>query len=138
MMTPEQRSELIEGLNGLADADDPSALATARKISGIVASLDSSWDELLIPAELDEDEDEDEDEALFAAEQSPDEQPVPSEDGRKALKLIESLMSRRSLYEGTREELRGYKEDIAAGEFLADDLHYLKALSRRLQKSSQS
>lgn len=132
MMTPEQRAELIEGLNSLAEDDDPSALAAARKASEIVASLNSSWDELLISAEPETDEET----APPAEESELDEQPASSEESRHGLKLIETLLSRRNLFEGTREELHGYKEDIAAGEFQPDDLRYLKALSRRLQKSN--
>lgn len=133
-MTPEQRAELIESLEGLAAADDPTALAAARRTSEIGTALNSSWDELLIHAELEEEEDE----ATTPLDGEPapdDEQPTSSEEGRQALKLIESLLSRKNLYEGTRDEILSYKEDIAAGEFHADDLRYLKALSSRLQKS---
>ncbi len=131
MITPEQRAELIESLVGLAEADDPAALAAARKANEIMTGLNSSWDELLVHGAPEEDEAP----TPLTAEPAPDERPASSEEGRHALKLIESLLSRGNLFEGTREELLGYKEDIAAGEFQADDLRYLKALSRRLQKS---
>lgn len=131
MMTPKQRSELIEGLSDLVDDDDSAALAAARKTSEIMAGLNSSWDELLIAAEPEADEET----VPPAREHAPGEQHATPEESQHSLKLIESLMSRKNLFEGTREELRGYKEDIAAGELQSDDLRYLKALSRRLQKS---
>ena len=43
MMTPKQRSELIEGLSDLVDDDDSAALAAARKTREIMAGLNSSW-----------------------------------------------------------------------------------------------
>ena len=116
---------------GVLEVDDVAALAAARKTSESVASLNSTWDELLIPAEPEEDEAA----GPIAAEHVPDEQPASSEENGQALKLIESLLARKNLFEGTRQELRDYKEDIAAGEFHTDDLRYLKSLSRRLQKS---
>ena len=131
MMTPEQRSELIDALSGLADDDDSAALAAARKTSETMAGLNSSWDELLITAEPEADEET----APPTREHAPDEQLATPEECQHGLKLIESLMSRKSLFQGTRAELRGYKEDIAAGELQSDDLRYLKALSRRLQRS---
>ena len=58
---------------------------------------------------------------------------IAAEDCAKDLKLIESLLARPNLFDGTRDELLGYKEDIAAGEFHPADSRYLRVLSKRLK-----
>ena len=53
---------------------------------------------------------------------------------REALSLIGKLLAKPGVYEGTRLELEGYKEDIAAGEFTGADRTYLRALHARMAK----
>ena len=45
---------------------------------------------------------------------------------------IDALLARSDLSDELREELEGYKEDIAEGEFTASDAKYVDALARRL------
>ena len=52
----------------------------------------------------------------------------------ESLSLIEKLLARSDLSGDMREELRGYKEDIAEGEFEERDRKYLRSLSERLSK----
>ena len=46
--------------------------------------------------------------------------------------LIDNLLARGDLSEDTRDELEGYKQDIAEGEFTEADSQYLQALAKRL------
>ncbi len=80
--------------------------------------------------ETEDDEEEDRDQAPHI----PDIPDVPDVKDAVALKLIERLLEKSGLLEETRDELREYKKDIAAGEFEAMDRRYLKALHVRLAK----
>ncbi len=135
-MTPEQRDELLQALNRLGDPEDAAALAAARQAAELVGTAETSWDDL-IRAPLDDDEpgEEAEDEAPATAPEL-NEQAASSAENKEASALIEKLLAR-DLYEGTREELLAYQEDIAAGEFQADDLQYLRALDSRLQSKKK-
>jgi hypothetical protein len=53
-----------------------------------------------------------------------------------SLALIDKLLARRGISEDLREELTGYKDDIAGGEFADADRRYLRALGKRLSKRS--
>ncbi|MGE0256301.1 MAG: hypothetical protein AB7T39_17035 [Alphaproteobacteria bacterium] len=53
-------------------------------------------------------------------------------DNAEALKTIERLLARPGLFEGMRDELIGYRDDIASGEFGAEERRYLTALAARL------
>lgn len=59
--------------------------------------------------------------------------PLADEDAAEAHTLIDGLI-KQGVSATTREELDGYKEDIAEGEFEASDLNYLRALAKRLGK----
>ena len=129
-MTPEQREDLIQALNRLGDPDDSSALTAARQAAELVNGQNMSWDELLANPQDDSEPEVDE---APAAPPVPEltEQAASSEENKEALALIDKLLER-DLFEGTRDELLAYKDDISAGEFQADDLRYLHALDKRL------
>lgn len=125
-MTAPDRDRLIEALDRLGDPDDTTALAAAREIAGAMTEGGLDWDDVLaLPVE-------DEiagDEAVMADAQVA---PVAVGDNAEALKTIERLLARPGLFEGTRQELTGYRDDIVSGEFGADDRRYLAALAARL------
>ncbi len=50
----------------------------------------------------------------------------------KALALIDKLLARPNVTEAFREEMAGYKADIAEGDFTDADYKYLRALAKRL------
>jgi hypothetical protein len=142
------RGELISLLERLGDDADERAIEAARTIHQRVTSTGVTWDELLVPEGVDEpgedpdddlDEDEDEDIGLGPEEGAPLEQSkdegTPLEQGKHAvaLALIDDLLAR-DISETAREELLGYREDIAEGEFDGSDLTYLRALGARLTK----
>jgi len=135
------RGELISLLEGLGDDADVQVIEAARTIHQRVTSTGVTWDELLVPEDVDEpdeevdepdeepDDDLDEDIGLEPGEGAPLEQDKHA----VALALIDDLLAR-DISETAREELLGYKEDIAEGEFDGSDLKYLRALGARLTK----
>ena len=142
------RGELISLLEGLGDDADERVIDAARTIHQRVTSTGVTWDELLVPEEVDEpdedpdddwdeDEDEDKDEGEGEGEDvgRGRDEAAPLEQGKHAvaLALIDDLLAR-DISETAREELLGYKADIADGEFDGSDLKYLRALAARLTK----
>ncbi len=133
------RDALIELLERLGDESDEAALAAARQIHAEVAAAGFGWDRLLA-AEM-EAEPEAEPEAADAETDSDEEDdaaaspaPAASMDDKQALSLIDGLLARPGISEYLREELLGYKEDIAEGAFEEMDRNYLRALNARLPK----
>lgn len=125
------RENLIGLLEKLGAERDEDVLSAARAISAQVAGSGQSWDQLLAEPEA-PDGDWD-----AAGEAEEDEKAPPEEataSDREALSLIAKLLAKRGLYEGTRQELEGYKEDIAAGDFTSADRKYLRTLHARLMK----
>jgi hypothetical protein len=127
------RDELISLLETLGSDNDEEALAAARVLDTKVAAAETTWSALLSSAvgaavpETPEDGPEDGDNPALVA---------PAEDaaGRNAqsLALIEKLLARGGHSDAFREELEGYKADIAAGEFDEGDHNYLRAVYKRL------
>ena len=135
------RGELIELLNKLGDSSESEILNSARIIHRKVTSAETTWNELLVPDHTDEDELSEDDSWDEDAPSDDDSWDVDSgtetlqdSDSSDALKIIEKLLSGK-ISDTTREELIGYKDDIAEGDFDKNDLKYLKALSGRIDKN---
>ena len=147
------RERIIELLDRLGSEDEADVVEAARTLHKEVTEAGLGWDALLTPedyqepayddAEEDEDEEEGEgDEDEDQSEDEPDTGVDPEaftdkvSDARDAesLALIERMLARRQLAEATREELGGYKEDIAEGEFNEADRKYVRALHARISK----
>lgn len=150
------RERIIELLNRLGSDDDAEVVGTARTLHGEVTAAGLGWDALLIPEDYedpaieDDDLEEEEDEAEAEADLDPEAEPeaepeinidpeafagkVSDSRDAESLALIERLLARRQLGEATREELKGYKEDIAEGDFDESDRKYLRALHARISK----
>lgn len=124
MTEPLNREEVIELLERLGSERDEEALAAAREVHGRITAADTSWAELLVP-EAAGDGEPDEPEAAEAPAAS-------SETNAETLALIDKLLARRGISDDFREELTGYKDDIAEGEFEAADHRYVRALYKRL------
>lgn len=121
------RAELISLLETLGSASDEEVLAAARVLDAKVTAAGTSWSVLLAagigaPAAADDAE-----EPAFAGDLS-DVAAMNSE----SLTLIARLLARGGHSEELRDELEGYKADIAEGEFTAADHQYLRALYKRL------
>lgn len=123
------RDELLAHLSQLNDDDDATIAEAGRAAASLLAASGLDWpDVVLAPS------------ALAALDATPPpveamtraETPSVAKNNGDALLLIEHLLARDSLYEGTREDLVAYREDIAAGEFTGDDLAYLNALYARV------
>ena len=120
------REALIRALEKLGSEDDGEALQAARSVAAQLADADAAWDDLLVP-----DADAD------AEAEPPPGTREAAGDYAADLAIIEKLLGRPQLYEGTREELEAYRADIADGEFDENDRRYLHALDARLSKLSK-
>ncbi len=142
MAEPLERETVVALLEKLGGADDAEVLAAARELHSHIEAADLSWDELIVPEDAEDIEDDDED-ALDEAEEflpeagdteeehSPEQRQVAD---AESLALIDKLLAGAAQSKELREELKGYKEDIAEGEFTAADRRYLRALAARLKK----
>lgn len=145
------RQTLIDLLNRFDDTDDAAVAAAAREAQQALTEAGLSWDDVLVPADVEaDDEDEDEDEGEYEEYEADDEVddaddddaggdadnviPISAGEAREDLALIDRILRDHDVSEDTREELEGYREDIEAGEFTASDRNYLKALKKRLSK----
>jgi hypothetical protein len=83
-----------------------------------------------------EHEEADGEDAQFAEADGEDAAPTPARDrgNKESLALIARLLAKSDISKDMREELQGYKEDIAEGEFEDMDRKYLRALHARLTK----
>lgn len=157
MTEPLKRDDIIELLNRLGSERDEDALEAARQAHAQIAAAGVTWDDLLVPDRTDEvddtgdddeyldlededdehlDLDDDDDEHLDLEDE--DDEPPAAKVGNDAesRKLIDKLLARKGISDDLREELKGYKTDIADGEFSEADRRYLDALHARLSKKS--
>ncbi|HIF09596.1 MAG TPA: hypothetical protein EYQ81_06950 [Sneathiellales bacterium] len=113
-MTRINRDEILSLLERLGETDDAEVLGAARHIHELVTASGSAWEDMLVPDEQVTD---------------PSVNNIADEE---LISLLEQLLARADLSESTREELDGYKEDIAEGELTDDDRRYLQAFAARL------
>ncbi len=138
MTEPLERDDLIGLLNRLGSDQDEEVLEAARQAHARIAAAGMTWEELLVPDEAAADSD-DADDANDAGYQEPEDEPdePPAETARKnaeSLALIGKLLAKPDISNDLREELQGYKTDIAEGEFQEADRRYLRAIHQRLSK----
>ncbi len=141
---------LLESLGSERDAD---VLEAAREVHARVTAAGVTWDRLLAPDaaaddempvgtadEADEDaaerEEADGEDAQFEEADGKDAAPAAARNrgNKESLALIARLLAKPDISKDMREELQGYKEDIAEGEFEDMDRKYLRALHARLTK----
>ncbi len=158
------RNEVIELLQRLGSDRDEDVLEAAREVHARIAAANTTWEELLVPEEVDSGDDEDDDEDNEDEDNEDDEDDAESPDpedetarppgpggatgapgaagatgavGKKdadSMVLIAELLAKSDISADMREELEGYKADIAEGEFEARDRRYLSAVHKRLSK----
>jgi len=146
MTEPLLRDDIIELLNSLGKEEDQEVLEAARQVHAKVAAADTTWEALLVPeggveAAPAETEDDDPEESLDPEpdDEEPEAVELPgsaSEKEAEALALIEKMLAESGISEDFREELDGYKTDIAEGEFIDADHRYIRAVFKR--RSSKS
>ena len=123
------REDLIGLLERLGSEQDQEALAAARELHSKIAAAGVSWADLLVPEAAEGDVGEDAE--VPGAE--PAEAPAGKARGNgETLALIEKMLAKSGISEDFREELEGYKQDIAEGEFENSDHDYVRALYKRL------
>ena len=141
-MTSEvDRQRLADLLEQVRNGDDTEALAAARQAQAVLDEAGATWHDVLVAPVAEADED---DEIVFNADDGEDEEKgtmVAANDGAKgstdnaeALRLIERMLAQAKDDEAFREELNGYKDDIAADEFDARDRQYVRDLFERLRQ----
>ena len=126
------RDALVALLDQLGSEDDAEALAAARRAQALLNEAGVSWDELLMPEEPAEEEDRALDEEPSEAVEKPPGE--VTEKNAESLALIGKLLARKDISQELRDELEGYKTDIAEGEFTEADRKYLRAVTQRLSK----
>ncbi len=159
MTEPPRRDDVIELLNRLGSDRDEDVLEAARKVHARITAAGTTWDELLVPeggaddtddtddgtdtddGESDDGADTDDGESDDGESESPDPEdeatrPAGGAGAKHAdsIVLIDELLAKSDLSADMREELKGYKTDIAEGEFEARDRRYISAIHKRLSK----
>ena len=164
MTEPLVRDDIIQLLNSLGSEEDEAVLEAARQVHAKVTAAEITWEALLVPEgggdsapdemeadaedddelELDPEdaeEEEDEEDEEEEDEEEEDEETVElpesaSEKDAEAMELIEKLLAKPKISDDFREELTGYKTDIAEGEFNDADHRYIRAVAKRLESST--
>ena len=151
------RDGIIGLLERLGSERDEDVLEAAREIHAQVTAAGVTWDVLLAPDAAAEDEapeegtaedeapeeetadeeaaepaEADGEDAAERVEESEDAAPARDRGNKESLALIARLLPKSDISKDMREELQGYKEDIAEGEFEDMDRKYLRALHARL------
>ena len=164
MAEPLKRDEIVGLLKRLGSEPDEDVLEAARQVHARITAAGMTWDDLLVPDEgaedtddaddsddaddTDDTDDDDADDADDANdtddiddtgyEDLEDESAEPTAEtaGKNAasLTLIGKLLAKSGISQDLREELEGYKADIAEGDFGEADRRYLQAISARLSK----
>ena len=127
------RDELLATLAKLADPD--AGADAARRAVAMVGDAGLDWRDIIV-----------DEQALAALAATGDTEPAtdtPQQADQAAsvadaALLIERLLERKNLYEGTRDELEAYKDDLASGDFDESDLAYLNALYARVMMGKNS
>ncbi len=122
------REDILQLQEKLGSEQDDEVLAAARELQGKIATAGLSWEDLLAPEADAEDTDHGEDSVP-----EPSEAPAGKARGDgDTLALIDKMLAKPGVSEDFREELEGYKEDIAEGEFEDSDHEYIRAVYKRL------
>ena len=148
MLANLDRQKFIELLGNLGSEKDEDALSAARDLHAQITVAQLSWDDLLVPDQVDmpvagnddkdgtEDDDGDYEGDLPDSDDSDeddDERDLTDEEKSEAVSLIDKI-STLEISKDTKEEIAGYKQDIDDGDFAQMDLRYLRAFYTRLVK----
>ena len=123
------RGDLIGLLERLGSEQDEDVLAAARELQSRIAAAGLSWADLLAHEAEEVEAGEDEEEPAVALAEAA--AGKAGGDG-ETLALIEKMLAKPGISEDFREELEGYKQDLAEGEFEKSDHDYVRAVYKRL------
>tara|TARA_Y100000588_G_C13723601_1_gene698410 strand:- start:144 stop:605 length:462 start_codon:yes stop_codon:yes gene_type:complete len=153
MLANLDRDKFIELLGKLGEEKDEEVLSAARDLHAQVTVAQLSWDDLLVPDQIDEiveQGDENNDEPTDKADpqevenvsngkkgsdisDEENEKTLTEDEKLEALSLIEKILSM-EVSKDTKDEVEEYKQDIEDGDFVQMDLSYLRAFHKRLSK----
>mgnify|MGYP004299334965 CR=1 FL=1 len=153
MLANLDRDKFIELLGKLGEEKDEEVLSAARDLHAQVTVAQLSWDDLLVPDQIDEiveQGDENNDEPTDKADphevenvtngkkgsdisDEENEKTLTEDEKSEALSLIEKILSM-EVSKDTKDEVEEYKQDIEDGDFVQMDLRYLRAFHKRLSK----
>lgn len=153
MLANLDRDKFIELLGKLGEEKDEEVLSAARDLHAQVTVAQLSWDDLLVPDQIDEiveQGDENNDEPTDKADpqevenvsngkkgsdisDEENENTLTEDEKLEALSLIEKILSM-EVSKDTKDEVEEYKRDIEDGDFVQMDLRYLRAFHKRLSK----
>ena len=159
MTEPLERDDIIRLLERLGNEPDEEVLEAARQVHARITAAGMTWDDLLVPDQAaddtedtgdtddtddsddaddidDSDDTDDADAAGYEDLEDESAEPAAETAGKNAesLTLIDKLLAKSGISTDLREELKGYKADIAEGDFEEADRQYLRAISERLSK----
>ncbi len=161
MAEPLKRDEIVGLLKRLGSEPDEDVLEAARQVHARITAAGMTWDDLLVPDQAADDTDDTDDDADDTDDTDDDAddaddaddtddiddtgyedledesaEPTAETAGKNAasLTLIGKLLAKSGISQDLREELEGYKADIAEGDFGEADRRYLQAISARLSK----
>ena len=135
MTEPLERDKVIELLKRLGSDDDEAVLEAARQVHAQISLAGMTWEDLLVPdVTADEGDEGDEGEDQDGADETPEPPAETAEKNADSLALIDELLAKTGISQDFREELEGYKTDIAEGEFEEADRRYVRAVHDRLSK----
>jgi hypothetical protein len=155
-----RRDDVIELLKRLGSDRDEDVLDAAREAHARITAAGMTWEDLLVSdeadaAETDDDTDDTDDDIDDDIDDTDDdiddddsgnaESPNPEDEATRptakagakdveSIALIDRLLAKSNISTDLREELKGYKTNIAAGEFEDRDRRYLNAVYQRLSK----
>jgi hypothetical protein len=159
MTEPLERDDIVGLLKRLGNEPDEEVLEAARQVHARITAAGMTWDDLLIPDQADDetedfdeaddsddtddaddsDDTDDADDAEYEDEEDEEDEgaePTAETAGKNAetLTLIGKLLAQSGISQDLRDELEGYKTDLAEGDFREADRRYLQAISERLSK----
>ncbi len=150
MTEPLKRDEVVGLLKRLGSEPDEEVLEAAHQVHARITAAGMTWDDLLVPDEGAEDAEDaedtddaedtedtdDADDAGYEDLEDEGAEPAAETAGKNAasLTLIDKLLAKSGISQDLREELEGYKANIAEGDFGEADRRYLRAISERLSK----
>lgn len=117
-----KRDDMVELLQSLGSDQDEEVLAAARELHALVVEAGAAWEDLLA-VEV----------AAGGHSESAEPPAQASETNAETLALINKLLARPGISDDFRDEMNGYKSDIAEGVFEEADRGYIRALYKRLK-----
>ena len=114
------RDALLAALEALGGEDDQTVLSAARAAAAMLDQAALEWEEILV-------------ERLPGTVVTNTPAIEVSGDDASIIKIIDAMLARPSLHDGTREDLVDFKRELEAGELAPEDRSYITGLYQRLE-----